>query len=185
MDYKIVRNNDGKTHLWSGGISKELYIYPANSNINSDFNFRISTATINPGEYTFSKFSGYKRLLILLSGDLSLNINNNHHHLHPYSHVFFNGDEKVTSKTDFECVDFNLIYKDNLEILQLKFLENDFNGSLQENQGIHIYYNLESKKHISLNNNQYTIEPGDTVISCGNNFTIEGPGTGIYINLKI
>lgn len=27
MDYKIVRKENQKERLWSGGISKELYIY--------------------------------------------------------------------------------------------------------------------------------------------------------------
>lgn len=185
MDYKIVRNDDIKNHQWSGGDSKELYIYPANSNINSDFNFRISTATIKPGEYDFSDFSGYNRLLVLLSGDLHLNIENNIKHLLPYSHVFFKGEDKVKSTAEFNCLDFNLIYKPNIEILNFKFIEDNFNGQDENSKGIHVYYNLESQKHITLNNNQYSLYPGDTMIACGNNFQIEGKGTGIYLNLKI
>lgn len=185
MDYKIIRNEETKIHSWSGGISKEIYIYPANSTIDSDFNFRISTATINPGKYNFSDFSGYKRLLILLTGELNLTINNDITHLLPYSHIFFNGDTRVISNTNFESIDFNLIYKENINILNFKFIENNFNGEKEYNSGIHIYYNLESPKHIHLNNNEYTLAVGDTFIACGNNFQIEGVGTGIYINLKI
>ena len=130
MDYKIIRKENQKERLWTGGVSKELYIYPDGSTIDSPFNFRVSTASINPGEYNFTSFKGYKRLLILLSGHLKLEVDGKEHHLDSFSHIFFSGSSHTNSSTTEACMDFNLIYKDVIELLDFKIVEKDFIGKI-------------------------------------------------------
>ena len=184
MDYKIVRKENQKERLWTGGVSKELYIYPDGSTINSPFNFRVSTASINPGEYNFTSFKGYKRLLILLSGSLNLEIDEKEYFLKPFSHIFFSGDSHTSSFTDINCIDFNLIFKDNIELLDFKIIDKDFSGKTLSSKAINIFYNLEKSKHAYVNNNEYNLNEGDTLIACGNNFNLEGVGKGIILSLS-
>ena len=185
MDYKIVRKENQKEHPWTGGISRELYIYPDGSTIDSLFNFRVSTASVNTGEYNFTAFKSYKRLLVLLSGSLKLEIDGKNYYLEPLSHIFFSGDSHTSSSTDKKCVDFNLIYKDNVELLDFKIIEKDFVGKSLSSKAINIFYNLGDSRHVLINNNEYILNFGDTLIACGNNFQIEEDGEGIILSLNI
>ena len=185
MDYKIIKKENQKEHLWTGGISKELYIYPDGSTIDSPFNFRVSTASINPGEYKFTSFKGYKRLLILLSGSVKLEVDGKDYYLKPLSHIFFSGDSHTSSLADEKSNDFNLIFKENVNLLDFKIIETEFSGNNLSSKAINIFYNLEKTRHINVNNNEYTLEKGDTLIACGNNFNVEGQGQGILLSLNI
>ncbi len=185
MDYKIVRKENQKERLWIGGVSKELYIYPDGSTINSPFNFRVSTASINPGEYNFTFFKGYKRLLILLSGNVKLDVDGKDYYLKPLSHIFFSGDSHTSSLAEEKSIDFNLIFKENINLLDFKILETEFSGNNLSYKAINIFYNLEENRHIRVNNNEYTLGKEDTLIACGNNFNIEGNGRGIILSLDI
>lgn len=185
MDYKIVRKENQKEHLWTGGISKELYIFPDGSTVSSPFNFRVSTASINPGEYNFTTFKGYKRLLVLLSGNLKLEVDGKNYYLDPLSHIFFSGDSHTSSLADEKSIDFNLIFKDNIELLDFKITEGEFLGKNLSPKSINIFYNLEKNRHVQVNNNEYTLGKEDTFIACGNNFNIEGCGKGILLSLDI
>ena len=185
MDYKIIRKENVKESSWAGGISKELYIFPDGSTLNNPFNFRVSTATINPGEHNFTPFNSYKRLLILLKGSIKLEIDNNEYSLNPMSHIFFSGDSITKSTTEENSEDFNLIFKDDVELLTFHITDSNLSGEILSNKAINIFYNLENNKHVNINNNEYLLEAGDTIIICGNNFNIEGKGSGILISLYI
>lgn len=185
MDYKIVRKENQKERLWTGGVSKELYIYPDASTINSPFNFRVSTASINPGEYNFTSFKGYKRLLILLSGSIKLEVDGRDYYLKPLSHIFFSGDSHTSSLADEMSIDFNLIFRENINLLDFKIIETGFSGNSLSSKAINIFYNLEDNRHVRVNNNEYTLGKEDTLITCGNNFNIEGNGRGIILSLDI
>lgn len=185
MDYKIIRKKSQKESSWAGGISKELYIFPDGSNLNTPFSFRVSTATINPGIYNFTPFNNYKRLLILLKGHVNLEIDGNKYFLEPMSHIFFSGNSKTISIAEKDSEDFNLIFKDDIELLTFHITENNISGEILSNKAINIFYNLEDIKHININNNEYLLEPGDTVIICGNIFKVEGHGKGIILSLNL
>lgn len=185
MDYKIVRKENQKERLWTGGISKELYIYPDGSTFDSPFYFRVSTASINPGEYNFTSFKGYKRFLVLLSGNIRLEVDGKAHCLKPLSHIYFSGDSHSSSLTDEKSIDFNLIFKDNIDLLDFKIIETEFLGKNLSAKAINIFYNLEENRHVQINSNEYTLGKEDALIACGNNFNIEGNGRGILLSLYI
>lgn len=185
MDYKIIRKENQKERLWTGGVSKQLYIYPDGSTIDNPFSFRVSTATINPGEYNFTAFKGYKRLLILLSGSVKLEIDGKDYYLKPLSHIFFSGDSHTSSLAEEKSIDFNLIFKENINLLNFEIIESKFLGNNLPPKSINIFYNLEENRHVHINNNEYILGKEDTLIACGNNFNIEGNGKGIILSLSI
>lgn len=107
--------------LWSGGTTQELYIHPKSTSLqNRDFDFRISTATVEEVESTFSSFPGYLRKLLILEGKLVINHLNHHSvSLMPYEQDSFSGDWKTTSKGIVR--DFNVIYRPHLNpIIEVK-----------------------------------------------------------------
>lgn len=106
---EIIRKEDQSISKWSGGETRQLYIYPPESSLaNRDFFFRVSTATIEREYSTFTKMPGYFRVLTLLEGELKLVHKNQHTALlKPFDSDDFLGD------FDTECfgkgVDFNAI----------------------------------------------------------------------------
>ena len=72
-DIHIHKYSDYKTTEWSGGLTREIAIYPAGANYaDRDFLWRISTATVDLEKSEFTKLPDYNRILMILSGELEL-----------------------------------------------------------------------------------------------------------------
>ena len=70
---QIVRQATYKTTQWSGGITREICIFPATASLAArNFDLRISSAVIDTPESNFSDFTGYRRYLMPLSGEIVL-----------------------------------------------------------------------------------------------------------------
>lgn len=61
------------TTKWSGGETTELFIYPENANYKAgNYQFRLSTATVEIEASTFTPLPGVDRTLIVLEGEMQL-----------------------------------------------------------------------------------------------------------------
>ncbi|HRO43935.1 MAG TPA: HutD family protein [Flavipsychrobacter sp.] len=103
---------DRTTINWASGTSTELFIHPAKASFaERNFQFRISTATVEAEESTFTFFEGVTRHLMILKGNLEL-IHEGHYtkHLKPYEQDIFSGEWKTRSKG--KVTDFNLMLKE-------------------------------------------------------------------------
>jgi environmental stress-induced protein Ves len=130
--------NPSKTIYWASGTSTELFIFPADGNFQTrDFDFRISTATVEAEETDFSDFSGLTRILMVLKGKLTL-IHENRYtkELATFVQDRFDGAWKTRSKGKVQ--DFNVMFTENYEAEVNHF-------SLSENDKREIY--LDSKLH--------------------------------------
>ncbi len=107
----ILKEEDYIVTEWSGGKTKQLYIYPEESSLQErNFLFRISSATVEVEESKFSKFEGYDRELMVLDGKLE--IKHDEHHsavLNQFDVDSFSGEWNTISHG--KVTDFNLIYK--------------------------------------------------------------------------
>ena len=115
MNIDIYKSEDFKTNKWSGGSTTELFIYPSTANYASrNFDFRISSATVEIEKSDFTKLPGVFRQLMVLSG--SINVSHKNHHT-----VKLNKNEIDSFEGSWEtsavgtCVDFNLMTKGNTE----------------------------------------------------------------------
>ena len=94
---------------WSGGRTTELYIYPPEAKYaKRDFLFRISSATVEIENATFTSLPDIHRTLMILEGEIRI------HHEGQYDKEMkkfdidsFQGSWKSTSKG--RCIDFNLM----------------------------------------------------------------------------
>ena len=113
MDFKIIRASEIKTSNWAGGTTSELYIYPNDSNYaDRDFKFRISTATVEIEESTFTPLTGISRTLMVLDGEMDLVHAGQHQiSLGKFDVDHFKGGWLTTSKGT--CKDFNLMCREN------------------------------------------------------------------------
>src|SRR6476660_8146686 len=86
---------DSRTTInWASGTSTEIFIYPSNGSFaDRNFLFRISTATVEAEESTFTFFEGITRHLMILKGELEL-IHEGRYtkHLKPYDQDTFSGN---------------------------------------------------------------------------------------------
>jgi environmental stress-induced protein Ves len=103
--------DDRATINWASGTSTELFIHPSNGSFaERDFLFRISTATVEAEESTFTFFEGITRHLMILKGELEL-IHEGRYtkHLQPFDQDVFFGEWSTRSKG--KVTDFNLMLK--------------------------------------------------------------------------
>lgn len=104
--------SDSRTTInWASGTSTEIFIYPANGSFaDRNFLFRISTATVEAEESTFTFFEGITRHLMILKGELEL-IHEGRYtkHLKPFDQDTFFGEWPTRSKG--KVTDFNLMLK--------------------------------------------------------------------------
>ncbi len=111
--YKIAyqTGSDYQTSVWSGGTTTEIGISPEGSRYaNRDFLWRISSATVELEESTFTALPDYNRIIMTLEGDIDLCHNEGEWiHLQPFEpHVFDGGDDTVSRG---KVVDFNLMLR--------------------------------------------------------------------------
>lgn len=126
MDYstKIIKKEEYSVSNWSGGQTTELYIYPENSKYKDrNFMWRISSATMEIEESTFTHLPGFSRELMVISGETILEHEGRHKvTLKPFEKDSFMGD--WTTKSYGKASDFNLMTsKDcsgSLEVFEVK-----------------------------------------------------------------
>ena len=112
----LLRVNDFQVSDWSGGKTKQLYLSPPTGHYSKrDFDYRLSTATVELAESQFSDLSGFHR--ILMSLDHALHLHNASRQeetvLVPFTPYVFEGSDSITSRGT--CTDFNLIYSDHYQ----------------------------------------------------------------------
>ena len=112
----LLKSNDFQVSDWSGGKTKQLYLSPPTGHYGKrEFDYRLSTATVELAESQFSDLSGFHR--ILMSLDQTLHLHNASRQketvLAPFTPYFFEGSDSITSRGT--CTDFNLIYSDHYQ----------------------------------------------------------------------
>lgn len=173
MNYKIdiIENINFKTSNWSGGKTTELYIYPKDSVYkNLDFNWRISSATVELDHSTFTKLPGITRYICTLNGNLSIKHNNeNLINLLPFHIHKFQGDSDTESFG--QVTDFNLMIGSGCDgYLTHINLTNSINFSSFSCDKIYAqlneaFFSPDDPFYISIdNNNKYTINKNTLVL---------------------
>lgn len=123
-EISIIRKENQNETTWSGGKTRELFIYPQDSKYeNRNFKFRISSATVELEESQFTKLEGIFRILMPLNGKLKIKYNDSAEKtLNAFEKDEFWGDCNTTSKG--KVIDFNLMMnkdlKGDLEYIELK-----------------------------------------------------------------
>lgn len=110
MEIQLVKANKLQVSEWAGGSTTQLYIYPESAQVaNKDFEYRISTATVELEESTFTLFPNYQRKLMILEGVLDLFHEDQYAiQLHPFDQDSFSGDWISHSKG--KVIDYNVIF---------------------------------------------------------------------------
>lgn len=114
MDIRVIRKEEVLTSQWAGGKTNEYIIYPSEAKYaDRDFQFRISSATIEAIPSDFTRFNGYKRYLAMLEGDIRL-YKNGKEACYDHQTLFsFDSTDDITSYSLGK--DFNLMLNQAIE----------------------------------------------------------------------
>ncbi|MFM7667584.1 MAG: HutD family protein [Bacteroidota bacterium] len=149
-----------KTISWASGTSTELFVFPAHGNFQTrDFDFRISTATVEAEETNFSDFSGLTRILLVLKGKLIL-IHEDRYtkELETFEQDRFDGAWKTRSKGKVQ--DFNVMFKESYdaEVNHFSLAENE-NKEIYLDSKLYFYFIFNGKYQL----NGQVVHPGDLI----------------------
>lgn len=112
-EFKLTNTADLPHKIWSGGITRQLYIYPDGSDyLLRNFDFRISTSTIADEESTFTHLPGISRTLMVLDGEITIKHDNKEAKtLRKFETCSFKGD--WNTKSVGKGTDFNIMTTEN------------------------------------------------------------------------
>lgn len=114
--FKIHRFQNALTTVWSGGTTSQLFLFPSESVFaERNFDFRISTATIDIEESDFTPLPDYNRLLAVLEGNFEVIHQGKYaKKLTQFETDRFHGSWETKSKGKVR--DFNVIFNDNFDL---------------------------------------------------------------------
>lgn len=114
MKVNIFESENFKIRKWSGGTTTELFIWPANSDYSQqNFDFRLSSASVETEESVFTAFPAYMRHLSILEGEIKIMHKDKYEKiLKPNDFDTFSGN--WNTKSYGKAIDFNLIIKPEL-----------------------------------------------------------------------
>lgn len=146
-------NNNKVVSTWKGGKTEQLCIVPEEASLQErNFDIRISSATIDLERSEFSDFTGYRRYLMKLEGDITLLIDDKTIIIKGDEAFEFMGDEKVISISKEPSRDFNVIIKKDKKA-DISIKENE---KLNTNKGEYIF-SLEKAKINDIDVDKYSL----------------------------
>ena len=137
---KIIRFEDAIVTEWSGGKTHEILIRPELSDFKSgDYDLRLSVATVNIEETTFTSLPGVNRILTVLEGNLTLNHEDHHRcQLGPYQQDRFQGD--WTTKSKGKVRDFNVMWKRGEASVKSILLEETIDTTIEARHNVSLLF---------------------------------------------
>lgn len=158
----LLKSNDFQVSDWSGGKTKQLYLSPPTGHYGKrEFDYRLSTATVELAESQFSDLSGFHRILMSLDHTLHLHNANQQEEtvLAPFTPYFFEGSDSITSRGT--CTDFNLIYSDHYQGQMLAISDRE---ELSQDETIQFIYALSDLMVTGTGLSSLNLETGQLLI---------------------
>ncbi len=172
---------------WSGGKTTELAIFPPEADyINRDFLWRLSSATTEIEQSTFTKLPDYDRILMVLDGEIVLSYEGNHvTRLKTLEQDRFDGGWTTTGFGKIH--DLNLMVRKGsdgyMDILELSSEKQEYKSSYISNHdwATHILLQKEGYSIVNVQGKENMLKTGDTLIIQGDkeeeiNYSIMGEG---------
>lgn len=112
MKFSKSSAKERTTAKWAGGTTTQLAIFPEGTEYTKfNFLFRLSTATVEVPESTFTFMPGVTRHLMILDGTLDIDHKGRYKkHLPKFGYDVFDGEWPTTAKG--EVTDFNLMVRE-------------------------------------------------------------------------
>lgn len=192
MQIKLLSTHREAT--WSGGITKEIEIYPKTSSYSErNFLWRLSSATVTDENSIFTELPAYDRFLMVQKGDVRLSIGDKEEiYLSEFECCEFDGGD--TTNSQGKIIDYNLMIKKGNKG-KLTFVQ--VSGNKKETNRVEVdefdqyvegYYISEGYAVINVNGQKTLMEEGNQLIItylAGEEFDIEILGEAKIIRSDI
>ncbi|MGG5637796.1 MULTISPECIES: HutD family protein [unclassified Myroides] len=158
MHIEFIAKDRVITSRWTGGQTREYAIYPKEAvYANRNFDFRISSATIEAIPSEFTKFEGYHRYLAMLDGPLQLTINGIDKQYKNHELFAFKSIDSITSYT--QGTDFNLMLHKRIidEVVEVR------NHPFKTHQPFILLFALEVGSAV-INGDLWDLQPWDAIL---------------------
>ncbi|MGL5655524.1 MAG: HutD family protein [Fusobacteriaceae bacterium] len=189
IDVKITNIQDLTFTKWSGGTTTQLFIQPEGFKVSDDFDIRISSATIRPGDSVFTNFKDYNRFLTILEGWIDISHPNNDGEkegltrLEKNSPYYFDGAIKTVSKSEVEVRDFNVIWKKSISDVKVEILNLKELTKKEVESGECFLFALDEISSIELNEKDYLVTKGDFIQITEGKVKMSLKGNFIFIKI--
>ena len=147
---------------WSGGQTRQVYIFPPTSHYGDrNFDYRISTATVELASSVFTSLPAYERHLMTLDKEIKLihTDSQNVVSLAPYQPYSFSGADPIESQGT--CTDFNLIHSPYYEGMIEALPANQKVFSRKGKN--HLFYFLDNQT-VEIDHELYDLHKGDSLL---------------------
>lgn len=163
METKKITSNDYLVSQWSGGLTTQLLIAPPDAVYQpGNFDYRISSATIEIEESDFTPLPGYQRIILPLQGKLLLtnHTSGEEVELDQFQTYAFSGSDKISSHQP--CTDFNIIYKESLKSDLIKITIQSPNIEIESNNDyyLHAVENISFSMRVNHEEERWTLAQG-------------------------
>ncbi len=167
MKIDILKAADFKTTKWAGGSTTELYIHPPESNYkNRNFNFRISSATVEIEKSNFTQLPDVSRQLMVLLGSIKVS-HKNHHTVLLNKNEIDSFDGSWETSADGTCVDFNLMTKGKTQgkiSSVCVSADKSLNFQLDSNSEFIFFYAYEGNLQCHFNLEKLSLKQGELLV---------------------
>lgn len=181
---KITPKSIQQTTEWSGGRTTELAIFPPESSYaNRNFLFRISTATVESESSTFTSLPGYKRLLMILKGELEItHVDQYTKKLNPFDTDTFEGGWQTTAKG--VVTDFNIMYAPDKKVnISVHAFTPEHALTFSSYATFHFGFVVSGIAFLNIDS---MVHPGDFVqLPINEPYTLLGETTGVWLSIEI
>lgn len=173
MEIRIIKKDEYIKSTWSGGTTTQIGIYPEDAEYNDrNFIWRISSATVDLEESTFTALPDYNRIIMTLKGGMELVHNGgNAISLQPFVIHEFDGADNTISRG--RVVDFNLMLRKDCckgFVHTLRLHDGQRKALFWENAGhkhMALFYAYNTSVSMCLNGKDYKLEEGDSLVLKG------------------
>lgn len=166
MNCTVKKSGSYPTATWAGGSTTELFLYPQDSSYaERNFQFRVSTSTVEEESAQFTDLPGFRRLIMPLDGEMRL-VHETHYdqNLEPFQVDIFDGGWHTRSFG--RCRDFNVIHAEGWSTSMQALQAPD--AYLCPRDGYTIFYVLEDGVKVTVNSGEdsisHRLDKGDLLV---------------------
>ncbi|MEG0806057.1 MAG: HutD family protein [Lachnospiraceae bacterium] len=183
---EVIQKKAFKVSKWSGGTTTQLLIWPRDSDyVKGDFEFRISSATVEDECSVFTKLNNTHRFIGVLEGSLELTFNQQKKiTLKPYQVQEFEGDWDTVSYG--QAKDFNLMVKKGRGQMDSCKVEGEQSFHLEA--GHYFFYSVEGELQAKIGKEQYLVGKGEglhCLIEQEEMMELKSSQPAVYIRVKV
>lgn len=186
METELIPLEGQSVSRWSGGSTREIYIYrPGSSYKQRNFSIRISSATVEEEYSEFTDLPDYARYLTVLEGKIRLQHNGGRlKEIHPFQTTFFDG--AAATRSWGKCSDLNvMLAKQESYNAEIKLINSD--ATINVGTAIDFFYGLAGSFMVEAGDKAFIL-PKDSLLKikdCVDKVKLKQQGDAVLLHISL